>query len=409
MLGGMSPLGLAALLWAASAAPAAAQAGVPADVMERFASGRGLPRAVPPGVPDASKDAYALALDVQDGCRSGEDDDAYRARAGVAAEKLGLTGNAAAQAAAAYTKCRPRAAGADSRPLDPAVEAAVVKRLLASGRLAADRRAALEARAARLVGLLGRQAEDSAAGGVSVAAAAPSGARPDAAAVAARLNAAAAPAKGLRTADVPGPERLHAMASEEVAPAPGVLDRAGSAITRSGPLVAKDLATIRAKLAAGEAPNVQAINEGNPSAVAEFYAWMKNVKDSDLPSISYGILDKGEIGRYDRGLLGKGSITINYFVRDAEPEARAAVTFHELYHYWDNEVAKNYYSNVSYGKIDPAHMHEHEYDAYLVTGLFWGQAKPDGASSKLSKYLDALPADRDAVRAMVDKSAGGHE
>jgi len=88
---------------------------------------------------------------------------------------------------------------------------------------------------------------------------------------------------------------------------------------------------------------------------------------------------------------------------------RSAVLFHEMYHYWDNKVARLSYANVSYGYIDPAHMPEHEYDAYYMTALYWQTAKKDGADDALARCLDRYPTDPDQVRASVDKIVGGKQ
>lgn len=126
------------------------------------------------------------------------------------------------------------------------------------------------------------------------------------------------------------------------------------------------------------------------------------MKDSDLPHIEYGILNEGEIGRYERNVLRKSKITLNISIKDAEPSARAAVLFHELYHYWDNEVVKLHYGNVSYGYIDRGHIPEHEYDAYFMTAVIWKQTKAGDASSPLARFLDVLPSSREGVTRFVE-------
>ncbi|MBI3298424.1 MAG: hypothetical protein HYZ75_09695 [Elusimicrobia bacterium] len=258
-----------------------------------------------------------------------------------------------------------------------------------------------------LLGALRQGAGTGRPGGVTGAP--PSGQTPDIAALNRTPGAQSAYASTLQTSDVPGPAAhgpgpdLHAMGDSLLAPAPTLLGRAASLAYRSGPVVAQDLAAMRAGLEDFSLPASQA--EGLASSQAplgEFVSWAKTVKDGALPSISYGILSEGEVGRYSPGLLGPGSITLNHYIRDLPAAERSAVLFHELYHYWDNKVARLHYANVSYGFIDPAHMAEHEYDAYYMTAQYWRQTKPEGASSRLAQFLDKLPADPTAVRAMVD-------
>lgn len=216
--------------------------------------------------------------------------------------------------------------------------------------------------------------------------------------------------QGFESHALPGIEpAFQALASAEVAPAPGVLDRAGSLLMRDGPVVRQDLAALRRMVGGMQLPpGVSALNDGNPSAITEFFAWVKSAPDSELPSIGYGILSKGEIGRYQMSALGKGSITLNFFIRNARPEERAAVLAHELYHYWDKKVARNYYPNVSYGFIDPASKHLHEYDPYYVTSLVWQAGRPEGDSSTaIGRFLDGLPKNRDSVRDAVNRALGG--
>lgn len=234
---------------------------------------------------------------------------------------------------------------------------------------------------------------------------------------AAALNAAAAaqglkaeePAgRGLRIPEVPAApvdEALHAMGNVRVAPAPSAGLRAVSLWNwGAAKTVQEDIRTVRA--AAGELqlpPEAATGLASSQAPLGDFVNWVKNAKDSDLPSIEYGILKQGEIGRYKRALLGgKGSITLNIAIRNAEPKARAAVLFHELFHYWDKEVARLAYGNVSYGYIDKNHLPEHEYDAYYLTAMMWQQAKPAGAASPLAQFLEGLPQDRNAVTSFIE-------
>lgn len=222
-------------------------------------------------------------------------------------------------------------------------------------------------------------------------------------------------ANTLRTGEVPAggghqDHDLHAMGDSAIAPAPTLWARAASAASRSGPVVAQDLATLRAHLDSFQLPPNASGLASSDAPLASFVAWARTAKPDQLPSVSYGILSEGELGRYSPGMLGgPGSITLNHYIKDMPADERSVVLFHELYHYWDNKVERLHYANVSYGYIDPAHMPEHEYDAYYMTALYWQQAKKEGASSRLAQFLDKLPSDPAEVRAMVDRTVAGHK
>ena len=206
--------------------------------------------------------------------------------------------------------------------------------------------------------------------------------------------------------DVEPPVEFQSLGSVEVAPAPGALDRAASLASRDAPTVAADLKQIHDSLQNAELPTAQALNDNNPDAIRQFFVWLRTAKEDDMPAIDYTILPKGEVGHYELGLLSKGDIKVNHFVRNAPANARASVVVHELYHYWDKKVARNYYPNVSYGVIDPANKHIHEYDAYLATSLYWQMVKKEGDSSPLARLLDRIPTDQGQVRELVNGAVG---
>ena len=153
------------------------------------------------------------------------------------------------------------------------------------------------------------------------------------------------------------------MASVEVAPAPGLTDRASSLAAQDGPTIAADLKYIRESLSEAQLPTADAINETNSGAIREFFAWLRTAKEREMPPIDYTILPKGRIGHYEMGLLGKGAIKVS--------------------------------------------KHIHEYDAYLATSLYWQMVKKEGDSSSLSRLLDRIPVDSDQVRELVDRTVGG--
>lgn len=199
---------------------------------------------------------------------------------------------------------------------------------------------------------------------------------------------------------------FQSLGSLEVAPAAGAGDKAASMWYSDSGTIAQDQATIRANLKDATLPTVSAINEGNTGAIQEFFRWLQSAKPDDMPTIDYAILPAGEVGTYQLGLLGKGSITLNHFIRNAEPRARSAVLVHELYHYWDKKIAKNYYANVSYGVIGEGTKHTHEYDAYLATSQYWAMVKRDGDNSPLAKLLERIPTDPGGVVQLVNGIAG---
>jgi hypothetical protein len=180
------------------------------------------------------------------------------------------------------------------------------------------------------------------------------------------------------------------------------MDRAASLAAKDAPTIAQDWAAISAALQDAELPSVAATNEMNPDAIRQFFAWLRTVTPANLPTIDYAILDKGLVGRYELGALSKGTITLNHFIRDQPAHARASVLVHELYHYWDKKVAKNYYPNVSYGRIGEGTQHIHEYDAYIATAQFWQMVKREGETSPLARLLDRIPVETDKVRELVD-------
>jgi hypothetical protein len=109
------------------------------------------------------------------------------------------------------------------------------------------------------------------------------------------------------------------------------------------------------------------------------------------------------------GLVSKGDIKVNHFIRNEPAHARATVVVHELYHYWDKKIARNAYPNVSYGMIGAGTQHIHEYDAYLATSIYWEMVKKEGDASPLAKLLDGIPTDPGAVRELVDSKVGGRK
>lgn len=214
-------------------------------------------------------------------------------------------------------------------------------------------------------------------------------------------------ARGKRTGRVPEID-LHSLGDSSVAPAPTLLARARSLVTPSAKTVAEDLKTLKAKLADFELPPGAAGLASSDAPLAEFVQWAKTAPASSLPEITYGILKEGEVGDYAVGKLGgPGTITLNHYIRDKPADERSAVLFHELYHYWDNKVARLHYANVSYGYIDPAHAPEHEYDAYYMTALYWQKIKGANSSSALARCLDRYPTEPERVRAVVDGIVGG--
>ena len=241
----------------------------------------------------------------------------------------------------------------------------------------------------------------------------PAGAGPDLHALNQTPGAQSPYEKTLQTGAVPDPgaapghdHDLHAMGDAAIAPAPTLVSRAAALTYRSAPLVAQDLAAMRRGLENFQLPPNAAGLASSDAPLGEFVAWAKTAKGDQLPSISYGTLSEGELGRYSPGMLSGGSITLNHSIHDMPADDRAAVLFHELYHYWDNKVARLHYANVSYGFIDPSHMPEHEYDAYYMTALYRQATRGEGGSSRLAQFLDKLPSDPAEVRALVDRTVG---
>lgn len=382
-----------------------------------YLAGAPLPPADPRELTAAQSAVLKTAREVQAGCFENEDDAQYRARAVLVAESLEL-GARAEEASKTYPACARRVAGGYA---SPALEAQVLDKLVKSEGVAVERRERAEKRLKALAATLSfargdagqlpdpfALAQDGAAGRSAVAAGTPlrPGAAPrDAASLARELNAAEAARPGLvrpTSVSVPEPTEYHALAGEEVAPQASVLDKAASLVARDGQTIAEDLRTISSSLAEAELPSARAINEGNPDAIRQFFVWLKSVQPGNLPVIDYGILDKGLVGRYELGLMSKGTITLNHFIRDAPARARATVLVHELYHYWDKKIAKNYYPNVSYGRIGEGTQHIHEYDAYLATSLYWRMVKQEGETSPLARMLDRVPVEANEIQALVD-------
>jgi hypothetical protein len=200
-----------------------------------------------------------------------------------------------------------------------------------------------------------------------------------------------------------GGDPLHSLADDTLAPGPSLWSRGSSMWYSDEATIMQDVAAIRAGLKDVELPKVSAINEGAPGAIQEFFVWLRNMKTEDMPTVDYANLPKGVIGAYDMGWgLGKGTITINHSVRFEPARARSAVLVHELYHYWDKRVARNYYANVSYGKIAEGTMKNHEYDAYMAGALYWNLVKQEGDSGPLARFMDRLPTDPDQVKQVVN-------
>lgn len=211
------------------------------------------------------------------------------------------------------------------------------------------------------------------------------------------------------SAKVPEPEQFQALGSATWPPEPGVLDKAASYTKSDAKIIAEDFRTIRSSLQDAVPTKVQGNTDSNPDAVNQFFQWLRTAKESDMPAINYTTLPKGEVGHYELGLLGKGDIKVNHFVRDEPARARATVVVHELYHYWDKKIARNAYPNVSYGMIGAGTHHIHEYDAYLATSLYWEMVKNEGDASPLAKMLDGIPTDPAEVRGVVDSKVGGRK
>lgn len=196
--------------------------------------------------------------------------------------------------------------------------------------------------------------------------------------------------------------RLLMLEDETAAPEATLKDRAISFITPSKQLVESDLRKMRTLLAGFELPaETMAIGSTNFSAPKQFISWIKTVPDSDLAPISYAIIDAGLLGEYDFSAITRGEIRINHFIRGAEPEARATVLLHEIYHYWDLKVGRNPYPEP-YGFKSPEAIARREYDAYMTAKKFWNHARPTNAESAASRSLDRIPDDNDELIRRVD-------
>lgn len=307
---------------------------------------------------------------------------------------------------------------------DPATAAAIDASALANdqsvalvprGRAATDRAGKVRAKGANLSFGADRTVQDPAAtprSGSDAAIVSGSGVRKSDAEIAADLSAAHRagrdePKRPSVEGAAPPPVVLQSLGSATWPPAPGVLDRASSLAAFDGKKIKEDLETIHASLKDAVPAKVQGNTDSNPDAVNQFFQWLRTASESDMPTIDYTTLPKGEVGHYELGLLSKGDIKVNHFIRDEPAHARATVVVHELYHYWDKKVARNAYPNVSYGMIAAGTQHIHEYDAYLATSVYWEMVKKEGDASPLAKMLDGIPTDPSAVRELVDSKVGG--
>lgn len=202
---------------------------------------------------------------------------------------------------------------------------------------------------------------------------------------------------------LPGAETYHALGDNTVAPAPGIFDRIGSMFFNDENHIKEDfrLATELAdkiKLPRGYAGHNGGIMSQPPAA---FIAWMRS-DSRKLPNISYGILSEGTMGEYKPGFaLGKGTLTMNYMIKDAAPQERAVIMFHELYHHWDKKIANNHYANVSYGgMIGAGTQWNHEVDATLLAGLA-AQETLEDCFTALCNFLNGLPTTPQEVITLV--------
>lgn len=291
-----------------------------------FVKGDPLPAAGRPG-----DELYEAAADIQKGPLAEEEASVFSARIDIVGEKLALVPDELAQAKSLYSKRR--------RPVGQTRSSAL--RVLD---IQAARRQGMTASAARLASRLGTgPAAENLVGGRPAAAGSPSP-RGDQAALIAQLNVQETRSKGLVTHEVPKSENLdvlHALGDATVAP-PATIAMRYKALFSDKAAVAQDLSTVRAKAETLQLPvDGHTGLASSEASLDDFVSWVKSAPAGELPNISYGVLDAGEIGRYQRNIVRKSAITINIAVKDAEPQARAAVLFHELYHYWDVEVAKN--------------------------------------------------------------------
>lgn len=194
---------------------------------------------------------------------------------------------------------------------------------------------------------------------------------------------------------------LQMLDDETAAPEATLKDRAIAFITPSKQLVESDLRKMRALLVGFELPpETLSLASVNQSAPLNFAPWLRSVPDSKLAPIAYGVIDAGLLGEFRPG-IGKGEITLNHFIRGSEPEVRATVLLHEIYHYWDKKVANNPY-NETYGYPTPQAMADREYDAFMVAQRFWKHARPSGATSAAARALDRIPEDTQELMRHVD-------
>jgi len=203
---------------------------------------------------------------------------------------------------------------------------------------------------------------------------------------------------------VPGIDHFNILDDEAAAPEPSAVDRIMAFVSPSKNIVTEDLKTLQSRIGDFDIPaETISLGSENFEAPRQFVSWIKTVSSKDLPDISYGTLPAGKLASYKPGILGgKGKIVMNYYIRNAEPLARSAVLFHELYHYWDFEVAQNPYPNVSYGHHSKEGLARREYDPYYLTALYWAQVNPGDAGSPLAKSLCALPSNTDELQRRVD-------
>lgn len=196
---------------------------------------------------------------------------------------------------------------------------------------------------------------------------------------------------------------LQMLDDETAAPEATLKDRAIAFITPSKQLVESDLRKMRALLVGFELPqDIISLASSNHGAPKQFISWIKSVPDSELAPMTYSIMTAGLLGEYDYSFLSKGEIRINYFIRNAEPETRATVLLHEIYHYWDMKIANNPYEE-SYSFMTPAAKAAREYDAYKVAKKFWSHSRPASASSPASRALDRIPDDDAELIRRVDE------
>lgn len=196
---------------------------------------------------------------------------------------------------------------------------------------------------------------------------------------------------------------LQMLDDETAAPEPTLKDRAVAFITPSKQLVDNDLRKMRALLVGFELPHEMiSLASSNHGAPRQFISWIKSVPDSELAPVAYTIMKAGLLGEYDYSVLTKGEIRINHFIRDSEPEARATVLLHEIYHYWDKKVAQNPYEEA-YSFMTPAAKAQREYDAYKVAKKFWVHSRPADVTSHVARALDRIPDDDAELIRRVDE------